>query len=60
MDRVYYMIRALSERDETTNRSLYWSNVDGWVDIRSADEFTPTQRLNLNLPIGGIWERFAE
>lgn len=39
--------------DPLDNEALYWSNVDGWVDLGSADRFDAPDG---NLPIGGQWE----
>lgn len=42
--------RIQSDADDT-----YWSNADGWVDIKSADLFTQHERDTLRLPMGGLW-----
>jgi hypothetical protein len=36
---------------------LYWNNEDGWVDKGSATVFGPIERLQVRLPIGGVWEK---
>ena len=38
----------------------YWSNDDGWVDIKSATPFSEQEKLTLNLPIGGKWTTLWE
>lgn len=52
-----YRIRSLTEKDDTTGRALYWSNVDGWS--LPGDTFTTEERDTLDLPIGGTWEALA-
>lgn len=54
-----YVIRATNpaDVDEETGAPLYWSNADGWVDRASADTFSAAETGELNLPIGGAWEK---
>ena len=33
----------------------YWSNEFGWVGFDMADSFTPDEKEEYNLPIGGTW-----
>ena len=53
-----YVIYGMNEKDSETGSPLYWSNLDGWVDLVSATKFTKEERNSLNLPIGGIWVRY--
>jgi hypothetical protein len=55
MNDIRYLIRALYERDSDDGSPLYWSNVDGWVDRRSANTFSIDEVRQLNLPDGGEW-----
>lgn len=50
--RKQFIIRSLTETDE--DGPLYWSNVDGWVDRRSADKF-PVESLPRTRLVGR-WE----
>lgn len=34
----------------TADDPAYWSNIDGWVDMRSATTFTQEERDTLSLP----------
>ena len=53
------IIRSVSEIDDVTGQSLYWSNKDGWVDKGSATIFTNAEMEKyLWLPIGGEWVTF--
>jgi hypothetical protein len=36
----------------TEDGTLYWSNLDGWVDLSTATVFTERDRHDLHLPIG--------
>lgn len=54
--RCWYIIGP-NERDPETGEPLYWSNVDGWVGVESANRFCERERWSLNLPIGGKWVR---
>jgi len=38
-----------------SDKTLYWSNTDGWGDRETADTFTSNERLRLNLPLEGTW-----
>jgi hypothetical protein len=38
------------------DKTLYWSNTDGWGDRETADTFTRDEYLDLNLPTEGIWQ----
>jgi hypothetical protein len=37
------------------DEKLFWSNVDGWVNIHTATYFTTPELISYNLPIGGSW-----
>jgi len=46
---MYYIIQC------TKDKTLFWSNEDGWVDWASATKFTARDIKVLNLPIDGVW-----
>ena len=51
-----YIIRSTIEKDDITDRPLYWSNEDGWVDWTNATVFTNAEREVFQwLPLGGEW-----
>lgn len=33
----------------------YWNNEMGWVDFKSADQYTGFETRIMNLPMGGKW-----
>jgi hypothetical protein len=52
----FYVIEAITERDDETGEPLFWSNQMGWVSLPDATLFTEAERNRLNLPIGGTWQ----
>jgi hypothetical protein len=48
-----YVIISDTEKDEESGMSLFWNNVDGWVDLVTCDKFTEEESKTLNPPIGG-------
>ena len=50
--RARWLIRS-DEPDPLDGDTLYWSNLDGWVSLDTADRFDSTIG---DLPIGGAWE----
>lgn len=38
---------------------LFWNNETGFGNFKSADVFTQKERNELNLPVGGRWQRFS-
>lgn len=52
-----YRILGIDERDDETDKSLYWNNIDGWVGKESADLFYGKGYgiPKGNLPMGGEW-----
>ena len=42
-------------RDDLNGTPLFWSNIDGWVDIDAATVYTDTERMTLRLPVDGTW-----
>ena len=51
-----YVIRHETELENS--QPLYWSNEFGWVSGDIATIFTAIDKEDLNLPIGGNWERW--
>ena len=49
-----WVIRSL-DPDTYDGQPLYWSNVDGWVSLDTADRWSDADRTNNRLPFGGIW-----
>jgi len=61
----FYLIKSGTEFDEETGESLYWSNVDGWVDLFSAISSGSTYNLNevmmyKHIPHRSRWVKFKE
>ncbi|MGU4702483.1 hypothetical protein K6L09_38120 [Burkholderia cepacia] len=50
---VQYVIRSLSEGDKDLDGAVgaFWSNNDGWGDLKSATRFTTKERMEGNLPV---------
>jgi hypothetical protein len=53
-----YKIYSKEEKDDETNEPLCWSNEMGWVDRKDATIFTEKQKEWINLPLGGMWEKY--
>lgn len=53
---VQYVImgKTDNERDPGTGERLYWSDLDGWVSLVTADRYQPPLGM---APIGGCWLR---
>jgi hypothetical protein len=60
-ERHIYAIVSSTERDDSTDEPLCWSNEFGWVaaDSGLATLFTHAERYRLTLPINGIWEDWS-
>lgn len=41
---------------ESDEEPLYWSNIDGWVDLASADRFSEEEMNAYRLPFHGWWK----
>lgn len=54
-----FIIRAVDEVDDE-GISLFWNNEFGWVSKFDADIFSSEEMLELNLPMGGIWEKVSQ
>lgn len=50
--RVEYVIRSLSEGQDDLDgpAGAFWSNEDGWGDLKTATRFATVERMSLNLP----------
>lgn len=51
-----FVIRAIDETDDD-GVSLFWNNEFGWVNQSEADIFSSEEMIELNLPIGGVWQK---
>jgi len=51
-----YRIINVEEKDDLDGKPLYWSNEYGWTSW-NWDKFTGEESDNVDLPIGGRWER---
>lgn len=49
-----YIIKAIG-------KELYWSNEQGWVDIKyPPNTFSQEDTMTLNLPVGGCWYKIRK
>lgn len=51
-----FVIRAINETDNG-GIALFWSNEFVWVNELEADIFSSEEMIELNLPIGGVWQK---
>lgn len=60
----FYLIKSDTEFDEETGESLYWSNVDGWVDLFTALESSTYTwgevDMYKHIPHRSKWVKFVE
>lgn len=48
-DPKYYVIRNADDDQ------LFWCNKNGWVETPHETYFTAQERMELSLPMGGVW-----
>jgi hypothetical protein len=53
-----WAVRAIYEKDDETGEPLYWHNEFGWTSGEICSLFTAQDHAELNLPIGGMWEKW--